>query len=384
MKALTVFALVAAVFTDARPVPHPLALVSRAVNDSDIYANWPTYDELPLHPSFPTKAAWGVWGESDELGSLNHIRNETILAAKSEIQLGRAFNLNLELSMPDPPLNTNRRPLIHAIQPFPGYQDDVITLNTQISTQFDGLRHFPYSTNQSRDTYQFYNDLITFDDIMAPGGSSTLGVQNAAQKGIAGRGILLDWARWMDSKNATFDAFNSTVISPAELDAVAKWQGLDPASFAKPGDFLIVRTGFTQQYLALSAHEQGVLPYGDDTFIGMEASDEMLRWLWDKKLALVGGDNPAFESLPLGLGFIDGVQRSLHQVFIGGWGQSIGAFMDCWHEVTLMNTATVEFLNLENLAAACDELKRYSFFFTIQNLNVVGGIASPPNAMAIL
>ncbi|KAF8191010.1 hypothetical protein K438DRAFT_1521373, partial [Mycena galopus ATCC 62051] len=107
-------------------------LVSRVFNGSDIYANWPTYDQLPLDPSFPTKAAWGVWGATDELGALNHIRNSTILDAKSEIQLGQTFNLNLELSMPDPPLNPNRRPLIHAIQPFAGYQDDVITLNTQI------------------------------------------------------------------------------------------------------------------------------------------------------------------------------------------------------------------------------------------------------------
>ncbi|KAJ7861433.1 hypothetical protein B0H14DRAFT_531820 [Mycena olivaceomarginata] len=72
MIALVAFALFAAVLTNARPVPHPLTLVSRALNDSDICANWPTYDQLPLHPSFPTKAAWGVW-VYDELGAQNHI-----------------------------------------------------------------------------------------------------------------------------------------------------------------------------------------------------------------------------------------------------------------------------------------------------------------------
>jgi hypothetical protein len=49
----------------------------------------------------------------------------------------------------------------------------------------------------------------------------------------------------------------------------------------------------------------------------MLASDESLEWLWDKKLALVGADNPAFESLPFNK-TISGVPRSLHQVFIGG------------------------------------------------------------------
>ncbi|KAJ7861434.1 hypothetical protein B0H14DRAFT_2506031 [Mycena olivaceomarginata] len=172
----------------------------------------------------------------------------------------------------------------------------------------------------------------------------------------------------MDSKNASFDAFNATAISTVELDAVATWQGLEPGSFSKPGDFLVVRTGFTKQYHALSLQAREVLPFrpGDD-FIGIETSDATLRWLWDKKLALVGGDQPAFERLPLSGSFIDGVERSLHQVFIGGWGMSI-----------------VEFLDLESLTEAFHELSRYSFFFTIQNLNVIGGIASPPNAMAIL
>ncbi|KAJ7018906.1 hypothetical protein C8F04DRAFT_357866 [Mycena alexandri] len=369
--ALCILLTAKAVFTNAGPIPPPRTRVSRGFNASDPYANWPTYDQLPLDPSFPTKAAWGVWGDTDELGALNHINTTTILAAKSEIQTGRVFNLNLDLAMPDPPLNPLRHPLIHDIEPQAGYQDDVLTLNTQISTQYDGLRHFPYSTNFSQSSYQFYNDLLTFNDIVAPGGSSTLGIQNAAQKGITGRGILLDWAGWMESKKASFDAFATVIITTTDLDAVAEWQGLDPALFAKPGDFLVIRTGFTKQYQALSVHEQDLLPFrqgADMQWVGVEASDATLRWLWDKKLSLVGSDNPTFESAPFDEGPIESpVPRSLHQVFIGGWGQSI-----------------VEFLDLETLAAACHELQRYSFFFTLQNLNVVGGIASPPNAMAIL
>lgn len=50
-----------------------------------------------------------------------------------------------------------------------------------------------------------------------------------------------------------------------------------------------------------------------------------------------------------------------------GWGQSI-----------------VEFLDLEKLAPALRALNRSTFFMTIQSVNKIGGIASPPNAMAIL
>ncbi|KAJ7448934.1 hypothetical protein FB451DRAFT_1288173 [Mycena latifolia] len=370
MASLTALgALSAIILTSAGPIPHPRTLVARTVDASNLYANWPSYDQLPLHPSFPTKAAWGVWGATDELGALNHITNSTILAASREINLGRAFNLNLELNVPNPPISPARPPLIHSIQPFGGYQDDIITLNTQISTQFDGLRHFPYSSaNLSQSSYQFYNDLITFDDIVAPGGSATLGIQNAAQKGIAGRGVLLDWGEWMDSRNASYDVFTAISIPTTDLDAVAEWQGLDTATFFKPGDFLVVRTGFTKQYQALPTHDQMVLPFRtDEDWVGIEASDATLRWLWDKKLSLVGSDDPTFEVAPLKNATINGVRRTLHEVFLGGWGLSI-----------------VEFLDLEALAEACHELKRYSFFFSVQNLNIVGGIASPPSAMAIL
>ncbi|KAJ7614242.1 hypothetical protein DFH06DRAFT_1307585 [Mycena polygramma] len=360
--------LLSAVVINAVPVSSPCpTIISRAFNPSNPYANWPTYDQLPLDPSFPTKAAWGVWGNTDELGALNHITNATIVAAKSEIQTGRVFNLNLLLSMPDPPLNPLRPPPLHTIQPQMGYQDDVLTLNTQVSTQYDGLRHFPYSNPTfDQSSYQFYNQLITFDDIMVPGGSSTLGIQ--IQKGVVGRGILYDWGGWMESKNETFDAFSSVDIPVTDLDAVATWQGLDPATFAKPGDFLVVRTGFTKQYDALSPHDQSVLPFrGEDAWVGVEASDATLRWLWKRKFALVGSDNPTFERAPLTNATILGERRTMHEVFLGGWGQSI-----------------VEYMNLDDLAAACHELKRYSFFFSLQNLNVLGGIASPPNAMAIL
>lgn len=56
-------------------------------------------------------------GTNDQFGALNHITNETILrAAKSEIQLGRAINLNLLLDDPFPPLNPSRRPLVRQLR----------------------------------------------------------------------------------------------------------------------------------------------------------------------------------------------------------------------------------------------------------------------------
>lgn len=64
---------------------------------------------------------------------------------------------------------------------------------------------------------------------------------------------------------------------------------------------------------------------------------------------------------------IHGEARYLHQIFIGGWGQSI-----------------VELLDLEKLAPVLHQLRRSTFFVTIQILTIVSGVASPPNAMAVL
>jgi len=39
--------------------------------------------------------------------------------------------------------------------------------------------------------------------------------------------------------------------------------------------------------------------------------------------------------------------------------------------------------NLEELSKYCAEQGRYTFFFTAEPLNVPGGVATPPNALAI-
>ncbi|KAK7047149.1 hypothetical protein VNI00_006814 [Paramarasmius palmivorus] len=340
-------------------------LRTRQFNTSDIYANWPSYHQLPLDSSYPTKAAWGVWGADDELGALNHITPETIKAARAEIQHGVAVNLNLELNYPKQLFIPSRPTMTHAILAYPGYLDDYISLNTQVSTQYDGLRHYPYSTDGNVSTYQFYNDLVSFDDLITHR-TNTLGIQGSAQKGVAGRAVLIDWAGWKESRGEEYDAFSAHTIPASDLDQVISWQGFDPSTFIHPGDFLIIRTGYMKQYAALTPHEQDVKPFGDIAVIGLETSEETLEWIWEHKVSLVGGDNPGFESFPNDVK-IGGVKRDLHQVFLAGWGLSI-----------------VEFLDLERLAEECHAKNKFSFFFTLQNLNIAGGICGPPNVLAIL
>lgn len=67
--------------------------------------------------------------------------------------------------------------------------------------------------------------------------------------------------------------------------------------------------------------------------------------------------------MPLG-GAGDGT--ILHEIFLSGWAMPIGETFD-----------------LEKLAKHCKEQDRYTFFLSSQPLNLPGGVASPPNVMAI-
>lgn len=56
----------------------------------------------------------------------------------------------------------------------------------------------------------------------------------------------------------------------------------------------------------------------------------------------------------------------LHEVLLAGWGCPIGELFD-----------------LDALAEHCAREKRWSFFLTSKVCNVLGGVASPPNILAI-
>lgn len=49
----------------------------------------PSFDDLPLREGDPHHSAWGLYGDHDELGTLNRLTNDRVVAAaKNEIQKG--------------------------------------------------------------------------------------------------------------------------------------------------------------------------------------------------------------------------------------------------------------------------------------------------------
>lgn len=103
----------------------------------------PPFDQLPLQIDGPPGNAWGLFGRDDELGMLNLITPESVLQASKNIRHGIRVSTDLPLDKFRPPIN-NRAPFHQEIRsktPRPS-NDDVLTLNTQAASQWDGFRHY--------------------------------------------------------------------------------------------------------------------------------------------------------------------------------------------------------------------------------------------------
>ncbi|KAL1845711.1 hypothetical protein Plec18167_009211 [Paecilomyces lecythidis] len=312
----------------------------------------PKFSELPLREGDPPYSAWGLYGEKDELGTLNRQTDELVLAAAKEIRSGKRISLNWPLDAQDKVPFFGRH-IFHKeiIAKTPRIvNDDVWTFNTQSSSQWDGLRHFAYQKEQ-----KFYNG-VTMDDIHGPNKSNVNGIHAWSKNGIVGRGVLLDYHRWRLAHNIPVEFFKTHPIPVEHLKAVAEFQQTE----IKFGDILIIRVGYMEAFRALPEEELIRLAKSmPHALIGVEQSKETLEWIWSN-FSAVAGDHPSFEAYP------PPSHLCLHEVLLAGWGMPIGELFD-----------------LDELAQHCEKEKRWTFFVSSEPCNVPGGVASPPNIIAM-
>ncbi|KAF2666692.1 hypothetical protein BT63DRAFT_376464 [Microthyrium microscopicum] len=322
-------------------------------------AETPAFSSLTLDPSGPPGNAWGRFGPDDSLGMLNLLTPEVVAQAAEEIKTGKRASLDWPLDSQAHP-SYGRVPFKHQFinksqgSVFRPVNDDVLTFNTQSSSQWDGFRHYG---NRKHKRYFMGR---TQEDLTNTG---ALGIDSWLDAGgIVGRGVLLDYASWAEKNSIPLTPFSATTITLANLREIIKEQKI---SF-RPGDILIIRSGFTAAFSKLKAEEQKTLserPVAE--FAGVESTEEMLKFLWENQFAAVAGDAPAFQMSPVhGLGQDD--DHCLHEWLLAGWGMPIGELFD-----------------LEKLSELCKELGRSAFFLSSMPLKVPGGVASPPNAVAI-
>jgi hypothetical protein len=104
---------------------------------------YPLFDSLPLQSSGPRGNAWGLFGASDELGMLNHLNPATTLRAAKEIQHGIRISTDWALDQPSTPCFNRQKFEQKIFHKAPRtVNDDILVLNTQSSSQWDGFRHF--------------------------------------------------------------------------------------------------------------------------------------------------------------------------------------------------------------------------------------------------
>ncbi len=322
------------------------------------FAELPDFDELPRKDGLP--CAWGLWGKDDVFGTLNLLNEDKILEAAALVRKGKAFPLNWTLSLPDPPLFA-RSAMKHEIARTPISADDHIDgFNTQSSSQWDGFLHIRHPAH---------------GHFGGPEAETLHGIDRWAQRGIVGRAVLADVAAWRERQGRPLRHGTPDPISTVDLENTLS----DQATTLEAGDILLVRTGWISWYESLDSEKRtDYANMANFACPGLAPGTQTARWLWNRHVAAVAADNPSLEIWPPG-STLDPDDRAkfwsdpklihegfLHTMLLPMLGIPIG---EMWY--------------LEALAADCAEDGRYEFMLVSAPLNIKGGIASPPNAVAL-
>lgn len=309
----------------------------------------PPYRDLTPVAALRARHAWGVFGEHDQLGRVNLLTPERVAAACQEAVRGVVFNLSLPLHLPDPPWVSARSRFRHEMFMLDqNMQDDWLDgFYLQASTQWDGLRRVRAAE------FGYYGGRQA--EQAGPGGAD-LGIENWAEHGLVGRGVVADVARHAAAVGRPLDPRAGTPITIQMLDDVLAAQGTQ----LRPGDFLLLRTGYLSAYLQAGEAERASFTVQRDC-PGLHSGEDTAEYLWDQGVVGVAADNPAVEVVP-----VDSEAGSLHRRLIPLLGFVLG-----------------EFFNLERLAADCAADGRYSCLLVGVPLNLTGGVGSPGNSIAI-
>jgi kynurenine formamidase len=288
--------------------------------------------------SAPNPSNWGRWGEDDERGTANLLDAAHVREALGAASSGEVYSLGVTVGRGSPSLG-RRSPLhlmsvdggdfaaLDRLDGF-GFADDYLMMATHSSTHIDALSHVT-----SRGS--MYNG-FSWREVRSTGARRCAVDQIGA---IVTRAHLFDVA----------GARAVEALEPGETIAAAELERIRVANDAeiKPGDAVLVRTGFIRTLLGDPLRE-GAEP-------GLDPA--CAEWIADLDLSLVGADNSAVEVQVEG-------QRDepLHRSVLVGLG--------CYF---------VELLNLDGPAAAGVG----AGLLVVSPLKIERGVGSPVNPVLI-
>lgn len=300
---------------------------------------------------------WGKWGPDDEVGALNYLGPEQVLAAAQLIRAGKVFTLQRLIGDPKgDPVWPGRTPAERTQildegdwdeggkgPAFPGglhYADDKINAFLQGSTQYDGLGHVWYDG-------QIWNG---YDARTTIGGMDKASVEPIAQRGVVGRAVLLDMARFRGKPSLD----KGETFTHEDLLACAQAQGVE----IRKRDILIIRTNFLQLFF-----DQGEAFYEGFNEPGLVYSPELVQWFADMEIPNLTTDTIANE---VTFDPNNGVALMLHNALMRNLGITLSEIAD-----------------LEKLAEDCAQDGQYELFYAAAPLKVAKGSGAPVNPIVI-
>ncbi len=279
------------------------------------------------------------WGASDERGSANHMKPESVLRATRLIKTGEVIELGHVLNSSIPLVGT-RRFDVHTKRTFMNQvsnrrasnEELVVTELGQVGTQLDV---FPHQTIEDK----IYN-CAKVDDISSRGGFTKFGVDKIGA--LITRGVLIDVAglKGVDMLPDTYE------ITVQDLEQALQRQNLK----LQPGDAVVIHTGWGKLWGKDNARYGKSCPG-----IGVTAAE----WLAKQDPMLVGADNWPLEVFP---NPDKEISAPVHQILL-----------------VVNGILMLENMRLEELAAK----KVQEFAFVMQPLKIQGGTGSTVTPIAI-
>ena len=336
----------------------------------------------------PPRSSWGEFGPDDQRGRMNYVTREKVLQGVAEVKEGRTFCLSLPLDYPGgSALNPRRGPPRLAPTLRKGNAnfcfamagenplftdvvcDDVVLLTLQYSTQWDSLAHVGGmfdADGDGRPEPVFYNGFRAGEHVTAPPArpdaepwarfegsrADALGIQNLAEHGAQGRGVLID-----------LHAHFGRARTPIGYDALMQVMERDAVTVEK-GDFVCFYTGFADVILEMNRKPDADVLHGVCT--GLDGRDDrLLDWICDSGAAALIADNYAVELIPTAPAAVPHAYLPLHEHCLFKNGIHLG---ELWY--------------LTELARWLREHRRSRFLLTAPPLRLPGAVGSPAVAVA--
>jgi kynurenine formamidase len=303
-------------------------LVPRAILDAQ---SW--------QPPADNRRCPSKWGASDQRGSANHMKPDTVLRAARLIRTGQVFELGHVLSGSMPFFGTRRfdvhtkRTSMNTGSNRRGSNEEIVLGEIgQVGTQFDA---FPHQTIGS----SLYN-CFPLEENATRSGFTKLGVEGVGA--LITRGVLIDVAA-LKGVEMLPDAYE---ITAADLQQALERQ----KQTLQPGDAAIIHTGWSRLWGKDNARYVKTNPG-----IGVAAAE----WLAKQDPMLVGADNWSVE---IGPNPDPAVNLPIHQIML-----------------VVNGIHLLENMKLGDLAAA----RAYEFALVLQPLKIQGGTGSTVAPIAI-